>query len=145
MQDIVPLNSVFPSESSNIKIEQTSQDLQSWWSLPSSHSSSTLPISDVPSLSRFGRSNSRAKRAKHPYQIQRHNTGHRLRQQTLTPFEMSAQFGTWSPTTVKNESDFTPEILQSQGQRRSSDGDQQPPYYHFADVNIFYEFNDATR
>ena len=94
----------------------------------------THPLPPIPSFTagRTATHNTRKKRSAHPYTHPPPRVTSGRRQTTS---DMSApHYTNWSSNTVKYEqSDFSSGDL-SHAQRRSSDGDQQPPYY-FASVS----------
>ena len=135
-EEIIPLSGPSSLLSDTIKLERHSPaDL----SCPSSSSPSRNPIpslNHIPSFTsgRLPSTNIRKKCSAYPYTQPpaRVSSG---RRETVSA--MSApHYGNWSSNTVKYEQSEFPSEGLPQAQRRSSDSDQQQPYY-FASVSDF--------
>lgn len=146
MQDIVPHSARSPEElvtpsgptslpsDSLIKLERHSpSDLR----CPSPSSPSSHPVPSFTQIPSFpsGRTavlTTRKKRSAFPYTHPppRVSSGRRLHSSSMS----APHYGNWPSNTVKYEQSEYPSGDPSHAQRRSSDGDQQPPYY-FASVS----------
>jgi hypothetical protein len=148
MQDFSPHNLRSPEEPATlsgppsllsdplIKLERHSPSDIRRHSPPSPSNHPIPSFTNIPSFT-SGRAttlNTRKKRSAHPYTqpLPRVTSGRRQPSSAMS----APHYGDWSSNTVKYEQPEFPSGGPSHAQRRSPDGDQQPPYY-FASVSNF--------